>query len=94
MGENTNLQITLTPSGYIIPSYILVNIASSFTVTSLLCTSATCTYDSGISHQIRVTGINSVASMTFTISGFSAPLTAPSDLTTVTSYDSGGYKID
>ena len=75
----------------------MVSLASSFAVTTLTCTSfvgfsASCT--SPASHNVDVTGTLTATSMTFTIAGFTTPLTVPSDYTVLNSYDPEGYQID
>lgn len=91
-GEATNLQITVTPSSRMVPSYMLVTVASSFTISTLSCTSWSCTTMS--SNVIKINSITSTAQISFTITGITAPKSAPSDYTTVSSYDSGNYLID
>lgn len=76
-----------------VPSYMLVTIPSSFTVPSTLsCTSWSCASVS--SNVIRINGITSTSQFSFTITGMNAPLAASSTSVIVSSYDSGGYKID
>lgn len=87
------MQITLTPSARLIPSYLLVTIPSSFTVSTLSCTSGTCV-STGSSNVIRVNGITSISQLSFTISGITAPIAATTDTVIVNSFDSNNYKID
>lgn len=85
----------MTPSSRIIPSYLVVTLPSSFTVSgSLSCTSGSCT--SLASNSIRINGITSTSQIVATITGMTAPTSAPSDYVKVESFDSigTGYEID
>lgn len=80
-----------------IPDHILVSFANSFTTSTLSCTrfvgfSGSCS--ALTSHSSNVSGTLSSSAMAFTITGLTAPLTAPSDYTTLSSYDSSDYQID
>lgn len=70
----------------------MVTIPSSFTVSTLGCSNWACTSIS--SHLIRVNGLTSISEITFTITGIIAPIATSTDYILVSSYDSGGYKID
>ena len=91
-GEATDLQITVTPSGRIIPSYLLVTIPTSFSIpSSLSCSTWSCSAVS--SNLLKVTNITSTSQVTFTISGMLAPLSSNSNYVTLTSYFNI-YKVD
>lgn len=46
------------------------------------------------SNTIEVTGVFTSAAMGFSVTGFTSPSTAPSDFSTVITFDSNGYKMD
>lgn len=87
----------MTPSTRIIPTKIVVALASSFTVTTLACISfvgfaGACATPA--SHNVEVTGTLTATSMTFTIEGFTTPLSSPVDYTVLNSFDAEGFQID
>lgn len=91
-GESTDLQITVTPSGRIIPSYMLVTIPSSFSIpSSLSCSTWSCSVVS--SNLLKVNNITSTSQITFTVTGMIAPQSANTNYITVGSYYNI-YKVD
>ena len=91
LGEATSLQLFILPSSRITPSYLVVTLASSFSVSTIGCTSWTCVTQA--SHQLKVNDATA-AEMDITITGFSAPLSQPTQYSKVSSYTAAGYKID
>lgn len=74
------------------PSYLIITLASSFTVpTALTCTSWSCT--SLATHQIQLNGATA-AEMSITINGFTAPTSVQTAYSKVSSYTAAGAKID
>ena len=76
---------------------MLVQLASSFTVTTLTCSSfvgftGTCADNGG--GTVNVSGTLGLSQMNFSVSGFTSPSSAPSDYTIVSSFDDGGFLID
>ena len=91
-GEATSVDLEITPSTRIVPSYLIVTLPSSFSTTAgISCTSWDCT--SIASLQLRANGATA-AQMSITVTGFSAPISAPTQYTKITSYTAADYKID
>lgn len=88
------LTLTLTPAGFVTPTYLLVALAPSLTPNTLSCYSfvgfiGTCTIATGFTNTINVTGFSGTSQVSFTIRGFTSPISAPSDFTTVSSFEAG-----
>lgn len=95
-GSPESMTLSIIPSAYIVPSFFIINLASSFTINSLLCGSFigfTGAY-SVIGTSLNISGTLGSSQMTFTISGFTSPSYAPNDFSQISSFDSSGYLID
>lgn len=81
----------------VIPSYLRVTLANSFAIQTLSCNSfvdfiGSCT--SPLPYTIEVAGTFTSALMTFSITGFTNPLGAVTDFSSVISFDSNWFKLD
>lgn len=80
-----------------VPDHIVVSFANSFTTATLSCTTFvgfTGSCSSPTSHSNNVSGTLSSSSMGFTVTGLTTPLSAPTDYTTISSFDASGFQID
>lgn len=98
LGEATVLKVTFNPSdSTVIPSSMRLSFADSFTITSPTCNTfvdftGSCAVVAA--NTIGVTGSFTASSMSFSIAGITSPSAAPSDYSSLLTFDSSGYKID
>jgi hypothetical protein len=92
LGTANNLTLTFTPTTPI-TGWLLATLADSFTVSTLACLSYTGTC-SASGKVLNISGNFNTGSNSITISGLTSPNSAPSDFTSIVSYDANGYVID
>ena len=96
-GSSETLNLIVTPSAFITPRTLIVEMARSFTIQNLTCGSQT-GFTAACSplppYSINISGTLGSSQMRFSISGFTSPTFAPSDYTFISSYDSNGFLID
>lgn len=85
------LTLTITPSTFIAPTYYIVSLAPSFTPVSLACNSfvgfiGICAMASSSSSSLNISGMAGTSQISFSITGFTSPGSAPADYTTVASF--------
>lgn len=76
------------------PSVLLVALAPSLSPTGLSCNSyvgfiGSCALAGSSTSTVNVTGMTGTSQVSFTITGFTSPSSAPSDYSTITSFESG-----
>ena len=100
LGEPTVLKVNFDPSvSTLVPSVLWLTFADSFTINTLACNSfvdfsGTCSVVVGVPNTLQVSGTFVDSSMSFSVSGITAPSTVPTDFSSVITFDSSLYKID
>lgn len=96
-GEPVSQQINFTLTNSRLPTKVRLTLANSFIIGNLSCNSfidftGSCSIVS--TNTIEVAGTFSSAPMAFSVTGVTSPTSAPSDYSSMVTFDSGGYKID
>lgn len=92
--EANELTLAVVPDGFVTPTYVLVELAPSLVPNTLSCYAflgfvGACSQATGLPNTLNVTGFTGTSQVSFTIKGFTSPTIAPSDFTTVSSFEAG-----
>jgi hypothetical protein len=96
--DSESLVISVTPSGYVAPTFLLLSFAPSLTINALSCNSfvgfgGTCSTVAGSPSSLNVTGMAGSSQIGFIVTGFTSPAAPPTDYTTINSYENS-YLVD